>query len=51
MGLFGKAKNERKELKGKIEKMMDAYDKEKIDGATYFQKMMNLTYGNSKKKK
>ncbi|WP_155841183.1 hypothetical protein [Butyrivibrio sp. AE2005] len=52
MGLFGKKKDERTELKSKIEKLMSDYDKEKIDGPTYFQKMMNLNADyNSKKKK
>ena len=53
MGLFGKSKEEkeRKELKGKIEKLMKSYDKEKIDGDTYFKKMMDLTTSHQKKKK
>ena len=33
----------RDELKGKIEHLMDQYDKEEIDGATYAQRMMDLT--------
>ena len=33
----------RDELKGKIEDLMDQYDKEEIDGATYAQRMMDLT--------
>ncbi len=51
MGLFGKKKDERKELKGQIDKLMKDYSKEKIDGATYFQKMMDLTTSHKKKKK
>lgn len=43
MGLFGKPKDERKELNGKIKKLMKDYDKEKIDGATYAEKMMDLS--------
>ena len=56
MGLFGKSKEEReyqkerKELKGQVEKLMHAYDKEKIDGDTYFKEMMNLTTSHKKKK-
>jgi hypothetical protein len=51
MGLFGKSKEEkeRKELKQKVDKLMKSYSKEKIDGDTYFKKMMDLT--NSYKKK
>lgn len=51
MGLFGKPKDERAELKGKIDKLMNDYDKEKIDGATYMKKMMDLTSSAQKKKK
>ena len=53
MGLFGKSKEEkvRKELKGQIEKLMKDYSKEKIDGDTYFKKMMDLTASYKKKKK
>ena len=50
MGLFGK-KDERKELKSKVDKLMKQYDKEKIDGATYAKKMMDLTSSFQKKKK
>ena len=49
MGLFGKKKDERKELKGQIDKLMRDYDKEKIDGDTYFKKMMDLTTSHKKK--
>ena len=49
MGLFGKRKDERKELKGQIDKLMRDYDKEKIDGDTYFKKMMDLTTSHKKK--
>ena len=50
MGLFGKSKDSRKELKGQIDKLMKDYDKEKIDGETYFRKMMELTSSFQKKK-
>lgn len=50
MGLFGNSKNEKKELKGKIDKLMKAYSKEKIDSETYFKKMMKLTSSHQKKK-
>ena len=50
MGLFGSSKKERKELKGKIDKLMKAYSNEKIDGDTYFKKMMKLTSTYKKKK-
>ena len=40
MGLFGK-KDERKEVKSQVEKLMKDYDKRKIDGPTYAQKMMD----------
>ena len=53
MGLFGKSKKEkeRKELKGKIDKLMKSYSDEKIDGPTYMKKMMDLTTSHQKKKK
>lgn len=53
MGLFGKSKEdkERKEIKSQVDKMMKEYDEEKIDGATYFRKMMELTSSSKKKKK
>lgn len=53
MGLFGNSKkqNERKKLKCKIDKLMKSYSKEKIDGDTYFKKMMDLTSSYQKKKK
>ena len=50
MGLFGKS-SERKKIKRQVSKLMKDYDKEKIDGATYFQKMMELTSSSPKKKK
>lgn len=52
MGLYGnlKKEKERKELKGKIDKLMKLYSKEKIDGDTYFKKMMKLTTSHQKKK-
>ena len=54
MGLFGKSRDERKErkeLKGQVEKLMKEYDKEEIDGSTYFRKMMDLTTSHQKKRK
>ena len=53
MGLLEKLKEEktRRELKGKIGKLMKDYSKEKIDGDTYFKKMMDLTTSHKKKKK
>lgn len=53
MGLFKKSKEEkeRKELKGQIDKLMKAYSDEKIDGDTYFKKMMDLTTSHQKKRK
>ena len=54
MGLFGfgKPKDERKVLKGQVDKLMKQYSKKKIDGPTYARKMMELTssYQNKKKK-
>lgn len=50
MELFGDSKKERKELKGKIDKLMKSYSEEKIDGETYFKKMMKLTSSHQKKK-
>ena len=53
MGLLGKlaGDKERKELKRQIDKLMKSYSKEKIDGNTYFQKMMELTTSHQKNKK
>lgn len=52
MGLFGKSKKEeKKELKGKIDKLMKSYSKEEIDGDTYMKKMMNLISSYQKKNK
>ena len=51
MGLFGKSKDERKELKSQVDKLMKQYSKEKIDGPTYARKMMDLTSSYQKKKK
>ena len=53
MGLFRKSKEEkeRKELKGQIDKLMKDYSEEKIDGDTYFKKMMDLTTSFQKKHK
>ena len=45
MGLFGKSENserERKQIKSQVDKLMKQYDKEKIDGATYIKKMMEI---------
>ena len=52
MGLFGnKAKKERKEVKKQVDKLMKQYAKEKIDGETYFNKMMDLATSTRDKKK
>lgn len=53
MGLFGKSKDKdnRKELKGQVDKLMKQYSKEKIDGPTYARKMMELTTSYQKKNK
>ena len=51
MGLFGKPKDERKELKSKVDRLMKQYSKKKIDGPTYARKMMDLTSSFQKKKK
>ena len=54
MGLFSKKTREEKErdkLKGQIDKLMKSYSDEKIDGDTYFKKMMDLTTSHQKKKK
>lgn len=52
MVLFGdlEKKKEKKELKGKIDKLMKLYSEEKIDGDTYFKNMMKLTSSHQKKK-
>ena len=52
MGLFGKSEEEkeRRLLKKQIKKLMKDYGNEKIDGETYFRKMMNLTISHRKKK-
>ena len=41
---------DREELKSKIEDLMQQYSDEKIDGATYAQKMMDLTTSAQKEK-
>lgn len=51
MGLFGKSKDSRKDVKRQVDKLMKQYDKEKIDGATYLKKMMDLASSAQKKKK
>lgn len=53
MGLFGKSKEEkeRDELKSQVDKLMQSYDDEEIDGATYIEKMMDLTTSHKKNKK
>ena len=53
MGLFGKSKEEkeRTKVKNQVDKLMKSYSKEKIDGDTYFKKMMNLTTSYRDKKK
>lgn len=52
MGLFNlfSKKNSRKAIKRQVDKLMKQYDKEKIDGATYLSKMMELTSSQKKKK-
>ena len=52
MGLFGKSKDsekERKKIKSKVDKLMNQYDNEKIDGATYSRKMMKLASSQKRK--
>ena len=52
MGLFGsKEDKERKAVKKQVDKLMKSYGDEKIDGDTYFKKMMDLTTSSQKKKK
>lgn len=53
MGLFGKSKEEKERVKVKsqVDKLMKSYSKEKIDGDTYFKKMMALTTSYRDKKK
>ena len=51
MGLFGKSKDGRKDIKRQVDKMMKQYDKGKINGATYLQKMMDFTSSVQKNKK
>jgi len=43
MGMFEEQNEVREELKGQIDKLMQDYEKEEIDGATYVKKMMDLT--------
>jgi hypothetical protein len=35
--------DERAKIKSKVDKLMKDYSEEKIDGDTYFKKMMNLS--------
>ena len=51
MRLFGKSKEakERKKVKRQVDKLMKSYSKKKIDGNTYFKKMMDLTTSHKKK--
>ena len=52
MSLFGKSKDsekERKKIKSKVDKLMNQYDNEKIDGATYSRKMMKLASSQKRK--
>lgn len=53
MGLFGNSKEdkERKKLQKQVNRLMKSYSKEKIDGATYFEKMMDVTTSYQKKKR
>mgnify|MGYP003296801841 CR=1 FL=1 len=42
--MFFKSKdNDREELRGQIDSLMQQYAKEEIDGQTYMQKMMDVT--------
>ena len=49
--LFGKKKNEDKELKKKIRGLMDQYDRRDIDGPTYIQKMLELNEETQRKRR
>ena len=48
---FFRKQMEKKKLKRRIGKLMKDYDKEKIDGATYMQKMLDLSTSYQKKHK
>lgn len=50
MGLFGK-KDDRKEVKRQVDKLMKQYDKGKIDGATYAKGIFGVKDAYDKKKK
>ena len=51
MGLFGKERRERRKIKKQVDKLMKQYQKEKIDGETYFNKMMDLASSRRNKNK
>ena len=50
MGLFGK-KDDRKEVKRKVDKLMKQYDKGKIDGASFAKGILGVKDSYEKKKK
>ena len=45
-----KEEKERKKVQKKVDKLMKSYSKKKIDGDTYFKKMMDLTTSHQKKR-
>lgn len=49
--LFGKQNREKKELKKKVRGLMNQYDNEKIDSATYIKEMLDLSESYRKKKR
>lgn len=51
MGVFCKERDDVEEFKRKVEELMSEYDKEEIDGPTYYQKMMELQLGAGKRNK
>ena len=54
MGLFGKSKDnnrDRKEIKNQVDKLMEQYDKEEIDGASFAQGIFDLQKNPQKKKR
>ena len=50
MGLFGKS-IERRKVKRQVSKLMKDYDKERIDGATFAQKIFDLSSSVQEKKR
>lgn len=49
--LFGKKKSDEDQLKDDIRGLMDKYDKEEIDGATYMKDMLELSDSFQKKRR